>query len=480
MKTIQISKFKAFGERSFEANLCRNGDKKPRHLLIYGANGSGKTSIQEALKYAFFRLMDSNLEKVDPLLPQEDKDAIINTSRNKYRNKQQPDPFDVVIDGKSIFDASFNANQYNSFIITRSDISVQDSIIVQDILESLDYGRNDIGAFLGEWGDAIVEEVNKALKEHFYESLRIELDPSAKWKCTIHDEGHGLHSAQNLPLDFNEANLNLVVLLLITKSVGLLRKKGKDNILILDDFVTSLDAANRIAITKYVLQALTPGIQLIVLTHNVNYYNLFLHIINNTLCNEDDWEVMNLVHIAQRHDSYSTRGMLKSKSLLDAYEKVYDKNDKNKEYPDIGNKIRQSFEATLHRFAHVMMLGAVEDTKSIIERLEGYDTIYLHKSPKKNPQKIIAEFDKRLQVNPIHYACVIKKLRKEIGDLRVKCQIDIINVVRELHLYQKVVMHPMSHGHLGSVQWSDLEIRHSIDLLEKLESALDSINNGQF
>ena len=104
----------------------------------------------------------------------------------------------------------------------------------------------------------------------------------------------------------------------------------------------------------------------------------------------------------------------------------------------------------------------------------------MHKSPRKNPQKIIAEFDKKLQVNPIRYACVARKLRKDIDDLKVKCQIDIIKVVRELHLYQKVVMHPMSHGHLGSVQWSDQEIRHSIDLLEKLESALDSIKNGNF
>lgn len=57
---------------------------------------------------------------------------------------------------------------------------------------------------------------------------------------------------------------------------------------------------------------------------------------------------------------------------------------------------------------------------------------------------------------------------------------DLIFAIRELRLYQKVMMHPMSHGNPGLTAWSDNEVKRSLDLLEVLEKAIKNINNGKF
>lgn len=474
MKTISISHFKAFGVYDFFVDLSRDNGKKPRHLLVYGANGSGKTSIQEALKYAFFRTEDTNLEKFNALLPAETKAQKTAEVRNKYRNKQGVDDFVIKVDGVDIFDANYRADKYNAFIIKRSDLIETDSIILQDILERITYYNPSVLQLLTTLDTDIKNAVNNALKDIFFSDVRIELDPASRWKCTISDSSHNLGSSKNLSAEYNEAILSLIILLLITKSIGLLKESGKDNILILDDFVTSLDAVNRVAISKHIIAQLAKDYQLILLTHNISYYNLLMHIINNNIKTNDDWEIANLICVKSTHNFYLSKEIHKSESL----KKRFESSAKDPASCDsIGNSIRQAFEARLHELTSIMMLGGMEDTKNILEKLESADVIYYKNGG--NLQKLVAAIEAKTDRCMLHNLKLKSDIKKLINEYKVQESKDIIETLRELRLYQKVVMHPMSHGG-GAVGWGEPEILHSLQLLEELEKSIASVNNGKF
>lgn len=475
MKQFSISHFKAFGSKDFTIDLSKTG-KNNRHLLIYGANGSGKTSIQEALWYAFWRLSDKRLEKVDPFLPAEEKVQRIHEVRNRYRNKQGENDFSIEIDGVDILDKSFDASKYQVFIIRREDLWVKDTIQLETILGRCFPPGYEIRGFLSEIWQDLRDDVETNLKSIFYEDIKISIDPSIHWQCTIKDGLHGIESAKELPIDFNEAILSLITLLFVTKSIYMARNELKENIVILDDFVTSLDAGNRIAITKYILTELASKFQLIVLTHNINYYNLFLYIINNTSSYMDDWEVVNLVCIGGNHDYYNVRSYKSAKSIS----KQFDKPTSVCDYLYFGNMIRQSFEMKLHEFVSLSMIGGVEETKDILARMESNDVFYFCKG--QSLQDLVAAIDRRINSRGkyLRLCSLQKDLKIMVDKYRVNGHSDIIAIIRDLSLYQKVVMHPMSHGHMGNTQWSEIEIRKSIDLLEQLENVINSIKNGRF
>lgn len=475
MKHFKISHFKAFSHPDFEVDLSSTGNKPPKYLLVYGSNGTGKTSIQEALRYSFFRTQDSNFEKVPSLLAQEEKLRRIQEVRNLYRNQQSADAFSIEIDGVDVLSTNFHPEDYNAYFLRRSDISVQGEIYLKDMLEELNYGRRDIEDFLHQFSEDLKKDVNDALKNRFYTDLEIvSFDASDRWKVTIHDNEHGLTSAMKLSASFNEANLTLICLLLLTRCIWLWNIKGKKNLLVLDDFVTSLDAANRITITKYLMDTIPQSYQLIILTHNVNYYNLLLHYIN-TLGNKESWVVVNLIHVARRHRYYTDSGVKMSDKIRKDYE---GKTLNDSEYRQLGNQIRQCFEARLHELIGLVMLGGFEETKNILDKLLSQETIYYKEG--KDLQTLVGEIDRSSRVYAVRAACSMKVIRKKIDDYRVRESNDLINTLRELRLYQKVFMHPLSHGTLGATQWSDAEVRKSLDLLKRLELSINAISNGKF
>lgn len=475
MNRFELSHFKAFGGDSFEVNLQREAPNKPKHLLVYGANGSGKSSIQEGLRYAFFRQKDEQFEKVNTMLPQVEKNQMIQDKRNQYRNQLSTTPFLIKIDDVDILDDNFDVSKYNAFFIYHSLLLVRNELYLQALLESVNYSRNSITDFLTEWGDTIKDHVNDILKKRFLAPIEISLDPTDMWKCTLKDKEHHLTSSKNLYEDFNEANLNLVSLLLLIESISLFKQDSKDNILVMDDFVTSLDAANRITVTKYILDTISRSYQLIMLTHNVNFYNLFSHAINNYKNTSFEWEFVNLIHVEGKHRSYRISEVNSVSTIRKEYSA--DKNDP-KDYVSYGNKIRQSFEANIHEFMNLVMIGANEDAKAFLDFLAVNDFIYFKKGS--NLQNLIEKIDKKVEGDALTNLRLKSDIRRLIQEYKSPHTKDMILTIRELRLYQKVMMHPMSHGNPGLTAWSDTEVKRSLDLLEQLEKAIKNINNGRF
>lgn len=477
MKSISIKHFKAFGDNPFIVELTPPRNKSFKHLLIYGSNGSGKTSIQEALRYGFHRLVDDDFELVNPLLPLDAKNRAITEVRNNYRNKQGTEPFEIKIDNKDILSDSFL--DYKVFFIRHSDIFVKDEIVLLPIIKRCKFPKFNVQKFLTEWGEIIAEDINENLEKYFYESVKVSFDASDQWRCTVTNLQQNVSASRNLNKEFNEAILSLIVLLSLTKIVQLLKESNKEHIIVLDDYVTSLDSINRIATAQYLFRNLAPFSQIILLTHNITYFNLLQYMINNDKnINTNQWEIMNLVKVKGRVSYYSIPYCHRAETLR----KDFEKQASPKNYDDIGNKIRQTFEVTLHKLSALMMIGAYEETKGIIARIENTGIVYFKKDG--NLQDLILKIDKLSRSSLCSRIPAIKTKMKQIQSLidpyRFEAHEELQKTINDLTIYQKVLMHPLSHGHHGKTQWDEKEVFQSLDLLEGIEKIMNDINNGKY
>ena len=80
-----------------------------------------------------------------------------------------------------------------------------------------------------------------------------------------------------------------MVLLLLFESMKIQKVDLKKNILVLDDFITSLDVANRTFMVKYLFDRFE-GFQVVLLTHNIYFYNLVMHMINTYYVTSELWK----------------------------------------------------------------------------------------------------------------------------------------------------------------------------------------------
>ena len=95
------------------------------------------------------------------------------------------------------------------------------------------------------------------------------------------------------------------MLIIYLTTAILLKDTSKKNIIVLDDFITSLDAANRAYVIRFLFDmvAKDTAFQTMVFTHNVSFYNLFRHYINKYLNDVEraTWHEFNLYNFGDEH-----------------------------------------------------------------------------------------------------------------------------------------------------------------------------------
>ena len=99
MIELIIKNFRAFGEDGVTLSC---GDRE--NILCYGENGTGKSSIFEAIKLVFHRTRLEQ-ENVSPMLIGDDRKAAIRQFLMDYNNKTTGNDFSVKVNGQ----------QYNGF-----------------------------------------------------------------------------------------------------------------------------------------------------------------------------------------------------------------------------------------------------------------------------------------------------------------------------------------------------------------------------
>jgi len=155
----------------------------------------------------------------------------------------------------------------------------------------------------------------------------------------------------------------LVILALLFSTIEVTKENTKKNVLILDDFITSLDVSNRTFLMRYILEVFSE-FQILILTHNVYFYNLIIYLVNDIYKIKDKWQFANLYEIGNEHKIYmnpSKKKGLKLDTLAIKLESLTEAT-----IATSGNEFRQKFEILLYEFSKILMVGGVEDTKNIL------------------------------------------------------------------------------------------------------------------
>jgi len=472
MNNLKLIDFKA--HKDLESIFFEN-----KNFLLYGDNGAGKSSIYEAIKVVFFKDRLSKLIQVMPT-PAE-REAQKQDFWSKYNNKNTGNDFQLEINDEDY--NTFNSENYQLFMLSLDELQINKGIHLDILLKKFYFSFDNIDDFCSTHSDDIENSINTVLQS-FRENIQIEIDIEDDYAIKIKDTTRNLESKVEIKKYFNEAKINLVLLLLVFESIKKVQDISKKRILVLDDFITSLDVANRTFLIRYIFDNFSE-FQILIFTHNVYFYNLIMYLVNDIYKTSNQWKLANLYEINGEHKLSIKKSLGKVSKITERYkngikvntincsecnnkiEDIYQNVDIN----EIGNQIRQKFEVLLYEFSKLLMIGGVEDSKKIIERIENSKNIYFYN--KKTASDLLDELYEVLSLeNPQNLQ---NSLKTKIERYRQNGFSDIQDVVRNLKLYQKVTLHPMSHGTIGQSSFTTNEIEESLDLLEKFENYIKDL-----
>lgn len=262
MNSLKISDFKGISQ---EIDFEMPGNI---NLAIYGDNGSGKTSIFEAIRLYYF-----GQDLINDTIPrnaiQAERDTAISNWLDSFKCRHGADRFAIEIDSVPIDTAVSNTQQV--FMLEGKSLARYDEITLDGVINAYTvHGSN-----LPQWqsiADDIVYTVNMVMQECFQEDVIISLSPDDGNHIIIEDTQRNLRFATGLTAYFNESKIRLVKLLCflayaVNAADG---SAGKSPLLVLDDFVTSIDTSNRICLVKFILDNFKK-FQIILMTHNVSF-----------------------------------------------------------------------------------------------------------------------------------------------------------------------------------------------------------------
>ena len=370
MKKLVINNFRAF--RKELSVSCPNDE----NILIYGENGSGKSSLYDAFRLFYFKEKVFN-ERIAQNVVGDARSAEESSVIDSFRYDKTNDPIVLTIDGEDFL--HYSPTAYTQvFLLAYQDLHPKsdddDQININKMLKDACFKCEES---VGEWFDyaaeeVIVRETNRILKEVFFlDGLTLTQSMTGDGLCTLELADRVDKKKQHLTRYFNEATIHLVRLIVLMESIALTVNAQIHSMLVLDDCFNSLDAPNRTFLMRYLLVR-TKGMQKIILTHNLSYYNLMAYV----LTTEHKPEVW-LKYILCLHDGIYK--LVEENSALTVADII--KNRSNGIYANstqLGNAIRQLFEVLIYRISLLASMGAMPESRHLLDLLcDSSQNIYL-------------------------------------------------------------------------------------------------------
>ena len=468
MKGIEIKNFKAFNNKSIIlGDLAGSGNK---NILCYGENGSGKTSIYEAIKFFFFKERVIN-EKVPSSKVGEERNVEIQQLENDYRNKStKENNIFIKVDGKSI--DNFNFDEQEVYMVSGKDLLISNDIEIFNIIEKCYLSSGTVTSEEKDvYSKLIIEEVNRVLSTYFYSNIKIRLSQSSGNKIVVIDSIRKLESEMFLHDYFNESIIHIIKLIIILSYVLLHRSPKKSSLLVFDDIVTSMDNSYRSFLYRYIQDQLK-SFQLVILTHSTSFFNLCEHWVSEK--NENDsWVIQGLYENAGNHKIY-TKGILTTENIKEKISKA------EVDITTLGNETRQLFEMLIQQFCMLTMIGAKEETDKLIAEISTQEE---NKSFLITEQKVETSVDLLNTVRGYLKNCPKEKKIIKITEAIDNFDKGTFNILtswlNEMKMYQKSTLHQASHGHTGLPDISSKELKASLQVLSKLESTIKKMKIGR-
>lgn len=467
MKKLILANFKAFGKEGVEFG-GETTDGKPMNILCYGENGAGKSSVYEAIKYVFHRERIER-ERVEPHLTGQARENAKQQILIDYKNKKSPSSVSITINNQAY--TGFDTTDYHVYMISSEDLDERKRIDVRDLLKSMYLGRHEIDQEVTQdFFETILDETNRVLAEYFFEDVKVEKSQNGPFLLKIVDEKQGLEFDDDLGQHYNEAKLHLINLLLALTSISLMAPSAQNlkKMLVLDDFITSLDTANRSFLYQYITSCFDKY-QVLIFTHNTSFYNLCDHFLKENLEKDTRWLRQGIYEYNHQHYVYTKRGGDRLKQIEDELKANPGR------VTDIGNEVRQYFEVLLHQFALMLMAGAKEETSKLLyEVTQKSDSRIFHvdENGVNDLRKLFAEIEKLMKDVPADQQWTKVKSAIEKFKTPANSADKLSENLQAMSIYQKVALHQSSHGHEGLPDLTEKEIKASIHVLRKLEETI--------
>ena len=482
MEIIEINNFKAFNSRIAIIPTAAH-----KNVLIYGENGAGKTSLYEAILMAFYhkKLLLPHLSVGAPA-PQRS-----NEERDFYNGFNHRTPAGTVATNFTISINNsdfklFNNSQYQCFMVSVNDLDyvkheIQDGkVVVKDIinlkmlLERINYPAFNINDFLMHHTNTLVQNVNQSLKDDFIERFEIGQE-NTQYDIFIKDDDMNLKESDGMHNVFNEAKINLVVILLLLHTALLLQAasaEGKHKLLVLDDLVTSLDNSNRLYLSRFVLSKFK-DFQKVLFTHSIGFNNMVYQCIKDRQ-ELEDWLTYNLYLTHQGPQIYDFGELMTAGEIKDEFIRGFLQPN------TVGNEIRKRFEAGIYELAKIIQLGEVHKATDLVVRLVKNAPLYVYKHNRKlyDANDLVSEIC-NIAASADSDADKVRKITDEIQKYSTNADLQkIISLVKEFQFYEKMVIHSLSHGSAPMPNFNQKEVESAMNLLETIENEIKTFKNS--
>lgn len=476
-----------------------------KSCLIYGENGVGKSSIYEALKANLYN--KSKLDVLDTFCNRDYKgeDLKVNIefdSSDKYVNRVKNELDDNIgLQQQTIYMANeydlSNLLKKDFYEVIKSYFAIyfpQTKILLElhDMLEvELKRLKNgsyeDIYKKIYEVDDKFkkvfldliplvkINEIIKFVNEDFevvFEIINSKYDDSKLTRPSIRLKIVGVEDNNDFENHFNEAKRKLISIAIFFAMAKKYEKEESElKLLVLDDFLTSLDMSNRKLIFQYILDDFE-DYQKIVLTHNIQFFNLIKRLIKLKI---QKWDIKTLFIIKEDGRDIA---ILKDegKSYIDEAE-FFLEDSEQYNLQIAGNYLRREFERIVHEFERVLEIGKVEDMQNIIDAIK-HDNKCFYERPHLVLNNFLSqsigiikndsiESDKKLEL--------ISKKIISISENKIDTGNSLYATIQKTEFYKNILMNPTSHNDVD-VEIYKKECQSTVSLLKRLDEELKKTN----
>jgi len=498
--------------KNFKFYINESIDINSQNFLIYGENGVGKSSLFQSLYYLFYGYFDNSLinhiEQFKNRDSSEDIELEVEFSNNENIkiDKDSISSNVSILEKQNIYllDYKFldNFTDKNDFFITLENI--QNRFIIFDNIfndinninqtlevassESLNPRRVELNTKLNQLISNIEDKANQIiikLKESF--TIKINLEEAELEEGALRTKLHkpkiyiDIDGIRDFKSHFNESKIKILSLAIVFALIKINQEHSpltdKDNIklLVLDDFLSSLDMGNRLYIMEYIFNNFEEY-QKIILTHNSLFFNIIKRLIH-VHGKFDKWEYKNIYQSLKNDGLYEPK-ILEDKDYLSDAKTAFD----NLDYEQCGNLLRKEIERIIAQSTFLFRTGKKEILEDAITHIRQRNKYYVNSNfiledmniyyEKFKTKQFINEsitVDRKLEI-------LMKKLDKCFEDININS--DKLNQILENINFYQTILNQASH-YESEAECYRVEYNEALEDVKKLKEVFNNFNKSQ-